>query len=61
MPAASLDWQRHNNDKNVYICHTFMAYACVNMCLELAVDMLQEVAPRELGKVDMYWASDVSR
>lgn len=28
---------------------------------ELAVDMLQEVAPRELGKVDMYWASDVSR
>lgn len=28
---------------------------------ELAVDVFQEVAPRELGKIDMYWASEVSR
>jgi len=34
---------------------------CLVMCLELAVDMFQEVAPRELGKIDMYWASEVSR
>ena len=30
-------------------------------CSELAVEMLQDVAPRELGKIDMYWASEVSR
>jgi len=25
------------------------------------VDVFQEVAPRELGRIDMYWASEVSR
>jgi hypothetical protein len=28
---------------------------------ELAVEMLQDLAPKEFGKVDMYWASDISR
>ena len=41
----------------------FSLFTIVCECVhaELAVDVLHEVAPRELGKVDMYWASEVSR
>jgi len=28
---------------------------------ELAVELLQDLAPKEFGKVDMYWASDLTR
>lgn len=28
---------------------------------ELAVEYLQELVPRELGRIDMYWASSLQR
>lgn len=40
-------------DEGVYLSMLYVA--------ELAVELLQEMAPKELGKVDMYWASAVSR
>jgi len=54
----SVDCELYKFNINVDIYDTCV---CFYVCLELAVDVFQEVAPRELGRIDMYWASEVSR
>lgn len=34
---------------------------CSFLVVELAVEYLQELVPRELGRIDMYWASSLQR
>lgn len=48
--------------KKTFYCGKMKTIDCQSLAMtELAVEYLQELVPRELGRIDMFWASSLSR